>query len=68
MKECFYEYFKKGYFGARAKQLHEQYLQKARFYSFGDRSMNPTLPAIFTLYNNWLKMKGSIRVDTGNFI
>lgn len=63
VKECFYEYFKRGYYGARAKSLHEQYLRKSNFYAFEDDSMNPSLPAIFTLYNNWLKMNGSMQVD-----
>lgn len=58
VKDCFYEYFKRGYYGARAKSLHEQYLRKTNFYSLEDESMNPSLPAIFTLYFNWLKMNG----------
>lgn len=65
VKECFYEYFKRGYYGARAKSFHEQYLRKSNFYAFEDESMNPGLPAIFTLYNNWLKMNGSMQVDGG---
>lgn len=68
MKLCFYEYFKRGYFGARAKQFHQQYLRKAKFRARNDESMNPNVKAIYTLANIWLKRKESVEVDKGNFI
>lgn len=56
VKECFYEYFKRGFYGPQAKYLHESNLRKQKFFALDDTSMNPSIPAINSLYSHWVKI------------